>query len=80
MFIKRFFQNMYTKLNQKVTGKLFGYYIKKERDNGNVVDLQNVIGMSLKKKKQNPRNIANVFDVDTENIPKIDVDASLWTG
>ena len=78
MIIKRIIQRIYTKLNQKSTNKMIGKYIKQERANGNVVDLQNVIGMSLKKKNKNPRNIANIFDVNTENITSINIDGTSW--
>ena len=78
MIIKRIIQRIYTKLNQKSTNKMIGKYIKQERANGNVVDLQNVIGMSLKKKNKNPRNIANIFDVNTENITSINIEGASW--
>lgn len=78
MIIKRIIQRIYTKLNQKSTNKMIGKYISRERANGNVVDLQSVIGMSLKKKNKNPRNIANIFDVNTDNITSINIDGTSW--
>ena len=78
MIIKRIIQRIYTKLNQKSTNKMIGKYISRERANGKVVDLQSVIGMSLKKKNKNPRNIANIFDVNTDNITSINIDGTSW--